>query len=580
MRPLERPVEAWTTSSCTQRQDQKDEARRLLTLIASRPLVLSLAVGLGLVANEALFTAGREAGAAVLLVSYVLTGLYFLLWTRRVNKSLQVYLQIVVDAALVTALVAVTGGPRSQYVLLYLLLILYASLFASFKGALATGLLCSIAYIALWSPVLLGFRLPRTAAWPDSYASIFFNSSLFVAAGVLGGFLARRAEQKENKLKDARLELERIQLGTDVILESIGSGIMSIDSEGKIVHFNKTAAQILGLDPTFVKNRHYAEVLGHGMAGLAEQLRLGLTEGTSVFRGEAEITSRDGRAVPLGINTSLIVTDSGKKAGVVALYQDLTEAKRLDEQSKRQETLAALGAFSAGIAHEIRNCVSPIVGSAELLKREVSLRGDAKRLMDLIVKETDRLEVFLNELLFYARSKPLDPRTVNLQRLIRETIEVVRQHPAHSEGRTVEHEFHEAETWVDLDAEQMKRVFVNLAVNALEALECGGEVVIRTRSEQGATHWSMRTGPSVVVEFEDNGVGIPAETLHRILEPFYSTKGSGTGLGLSIAQRVVERHDGKLSIESRLGMGTKVRVHIPCVLADRLDTPCPVQKAA
>ncbi len=580
MRPLDGPGEAWVLNSPTYRQDQKDEARRLLTLIASRPLVLSLAVGLGALANDALFAAGRETGAAVLLASYALTGLYFLLWARRANRPFQVGLQIVVDVALVTALVAVTGGPRSQYVLLYLLLILYASLFASFKGALATGVLCSCAYMALWSPVLLGLDLPWARAQTEGYAGVFFTGLLFAVAGVLGGVLARRAEQKEKTLKDTRLELERIQLGTDVILESIGSGIMSIDSEGKIVHFNKTAAQILGLEPGLVKDRHYTEVLGHGMSGLAEQFTLGLTQGTSVFRGEAVITSRDGRTIPLGINTSLIVTASGVRAGVVALYQDLTEAKRIEERSKRQETLAALGAFSAGIAHEIRNCVSPIVGSAELLRKEVSLRGDAKRLMGLIVKETDRLEVFLNELLFYARSKPLELKTADLQELIRETMEVVKRHPAHSEGRTVSHEPHEAETWVSVDPEQMKRVFVNLAVNALQALECGGDVVIRTRGEQGSQHWSTRTTPSVVVEFEDNGVGVPAEAMHRILEPFYSTKGSGTGLGLSIAQRVVERHEGRLSIESRLGMGTKVGVHIPCVTADRLDTPYPVHEAA
>jgi two-component system sensor histidine kinase PilS (NtrC family) len=544
-------------------------------------LVLTLAVGLGLLANGALFAYGKQTGVAVLLASYLLTALYFLLWALRVNKAVQLAVQVVMDCTLVTALVAVTGGPGSQYVLFYLLLILCASLLASFRGALATGLLCSTAYVLLWSPAFMSVHASRVAAVrADGSASILLNISLFMSAGVLGGFLARRAEQKERKLTDARRELERVQLGTDVILESIGSGIMTIDSDGKIVHFNRTAAQILGLDAAVVKGSHYEEVLGRDMAGLAQHLKSGLELGVPVFRGETQVTSKSGRIVPLGVNTSLIMTESGAKAGVVALYQDLTEAKKIDEQAKRQETLAALGAFSAGIAHEIRNCVSPIVGSAELLRKEVSLRGDAKRLMELIVKETDRLEVFLNELLFYARSKSLDLKSWDLQELVRETVEIVRQHPAHSAERTIRHEPHERETWVKVDAEQMKRVFVNLAVNALEALECGGEVVVRTRREHAATHWSALAGPSVIVEFEDNGIGIPAETLHRILEPFYSTKGCGTGLGLSIAQRVVERHEGKLSIESRLGMGTKVRVHIPCVLADNLVTPCPVREAA
>jgi len=582
VRPLDGPVDARTSGSGGRRQDYADEARRLLFLVASRPLVLSLAVGLGIAANDTLSVRGREAGAAVLLACYALTGAYVALWRLRANKTFQLVTQVVLDAALVTFLTAVTGGPGSQYVLLYLLLILYVSLFASFRGALAAGLLCAGSYAAVWSSPLaqLYDTSAVVAVRADGYGAMLFYGALFVAVGALSGFLARRIEQKDKKLHDTAMELERIQLGTDVIFESMGSGIMSIDSEGRVVHFNRTASQILGLEPAAVKNRHYEEILGGGMSGLAEQLKIGLEQNVAVFRGETEITSASGRLIPLGVNTSLVVTDSGRKAGVVALYQDLTEAKKLDEQVKRQETLAALGAFSAGIAHEIRNCVSPIAGSAELLSKEVSLKGDAQRLMGLILKEIDRLDVFLNELLFYARSKPAEIKAVDLHNLITETVDLVKQHPAYRDGKTVACSFRESETVVQVDSEQLKRVFVNLAVNALEALECGGELTIRTFCERDARDSRDGRVSFVVVEFSDNGVGIPPETLHRVMEPFYSTKGSGTGLGLSIAQRVVERHNGRLSIESRLGMGTKVRVHIPCAAADNLNTPCPLEKAA
>lgn len=590
MRPLDGPVEAQAPSPRGERQDHTDEARRLLVLIAARPLVLSLAVGFGIAANEALFVPGKSAGTGVLLLSYVLTGVYLLFWKLGMSRSVQVSIQVVTDAVLVTLLIAVTGGQGSQYALLYLLLILYASLFGSSRGAVAAGVLCCGAYATLWLPAFVPSGTLGQRPLPgQSYAGLLFYCSLFVAVGAIGGFLARRAEQKDQKLKDAALELERIQLGTDVILESIGSGIMSIDSEGKVVHFNRTASQILGLDPEEVRNGRFDEVLGPEMSGLAEQFRIGLEENVPVFRGEVEITSADGRKIPLGVNTSLIEAETGKKAGVVALYQDLTEAKKHDERAKRQETLAALGAFSAGIAHEIRNCLSPIAGSAELLSKEVSLHGDARRLMDLILKETDRLEVFLTELLFYARSKPLETKPVALETLIQETIELVKQHTANKEGVSIEYSSAGPEIHVLGDSEQLKRVFVNLGVNALEALECGGELTIRSYLEPvagqppaGATDRDAGRGAaaSAVVEFKDNGVGIPPETLHRILEPFYSTKAAGTGLGLSIAQRVVERHGGRLSVESRLGMGTIVKVHVPSCKADGLKVPCQVQEAA
>ncbi|KPJ60792.1 MAG: hypothetical protein AMJ46_04805 [Latescibacteria bacterium DG_63] len=563
------------------RQDQRSEHGRIRALILARPLALTLAVGFGIALNGEVFTSGAEAGAAILLVSYALTGAYFLLSVLRVRRGFQLSLQIVVDVVLITALVSITGGASSQYVLLYFVLILYASMYLSFGGALAASGLSAAAYLFSWSPTLGSpYLLGAESGGREAVVRILFHSLLFVTVGVLSGFLARRVEQKERKLRDTTSELRRVRLGTDVILQSIGSGIMSIDSEGRVVHFNRAASNILDLDPSDVQNRHFEEVLGPEMAAVAQVLRRGLDHGETVFRGEIQIVSGEGRKVPLGINTSLIVTESGARAGVVALYQDLTEAKRIDEKAKRQETLAALGQFSAGIAHEIRNCLSPITGSVELLRNELSLEGDSERLMNLILKETDRLEVFLAELLFYARAKPPDRQIIHIQDLIEETVELVKRHPAYSRGKLVKCNFAASKTRVGLDREQMKRVFTNLAVNALEAMENTGTLAVSTCLEMDDAAAPGEGGSHVIVKFEDNGAGIPSEKLHRVLEPFYSTKKSGTGLGLSIAQRVVERHGGKLSIDSSLGKGTKVTVHIPCAVADRLDMVCDREKAA
>jgi two-component system sensor histidine kinase PilS (NtrC family) len=581
VRPLSELFSTLASGLFKNRQNQKPEARGLLSLTVARPIVLTLAVGSGIALDQGLFTSGAEGGVRVLVSCYVLTGLYLLLALIRIHTTLHLAFQILMDAFLVTGLVSITGGSSSQYVLLYFILILYASMYLSFRGALTAGALSAAGYCLTWWPQLMPWQVPQASyAGTESALRILFHSILFMTVAILGGFLSRRAEQQDRRLIDATNELHRIKLGTDVILQSIGSGIMSIDGEGKVVHFNKAASDIFGLDPALVLDKHSEEVLGPGISAVGQLLRRGLEEGLTVSRGELEISTRDGRKVPLGINTSLVTTESGQRAGVIALCQDLTEVKKAEEGVKRQETLAALGQFSAGIAHEIRNCLSPIIGSVELLKKELSLQGDSQRLMDLILKETDRLEVFLNELLFYARAKALELKVVNLQELIDETGEIVRRHPAYSPGKTLRCKFHAPETLARLDAEQMKRVFVNLAVNALEAIENHGQLTIRTYLEAGRIIEGNEPSSFLTVEFEDNGVGIPTESLDRVLEPFYSTKGSGTGLGLSIAQRVVERHNGRLSIVSQLGKGTKVRVHIPHLIADRIDTTCLIQKAA
>jgi len=581
VRPRCEPFQAFASRFLGHRQGQKPEARGLLSLIVARPLVLTLAVGSGIALHQESFVSGTQAGVLILVACYLMTGVYLLLAALHLRTALHLVLQIVMDGLLITGLVSVTGVSNSQYVLLYFVLILYASMYSSFRGALTAAALCAGGYSLTWWPQVLPWETSQPGyAGVEAGLKILFHCILFMTVGALGGFLARRVEQQDRRLIDATNELHRMKLGTDVILQNIGSGITSIDSEGKVIHFNRAASNISGLDSALVEKRYFEDVLGPGMSTVAQLLRRGLDEGLTVSRGEVEIASVDGRKIPLGINTSLIVAESGNRAGVIALYQDLTEVKRVEEKAKRQETLAALGQFSAGIAHEIRNCLSPIMGSVELLDKELSLDGDSKKLMNLISKETERLDVFLNELLFYARAKAPEERVVNLQQLINETIEIVRRHPAHSPGKTVTCRFDAKELYAKMDAEQMKRVFVNLAVNALEAIEGHGQLTIGTHVEEGRMNGYGQSCTFVVVEFEDNGVGIQAEDLERVLEPFYSTKGSGTGLGLSIAQRVVERHNGRLSIESQPGKGTKVRVHVRQFTADRIDTTCLTQRAA
>jgi signal transduction histidine kinase len=225
---------------------------------------------------------------------------------------------------------------------------------------------------------------------------------------------------------------------------------------------------------------------------------------------------------------------------------------------RRGETLAAIGELSAGIAHEIRNCLNPIAGSVEVLQRELRVTGENARLLDLIVRESERLDSFIRELLDYARERPLQTENVEVGSLLRDTVDVARRHPGAEPGKTIELVPGDDAMWARMDYEQMKQVLLNLVINALEAVAERGRVTVRTIAEE-------KRGTAGVVGFEvrDRGVGIPPEELKHVMEPFFSTKNGGTGLGLAIVNRIVERHGGTLELESRVGEGTVVRVKLP-----------------
>jgi signal transduction histidine kinase len=243
---------------------------------------------------------------------------------------------------------------------------------------------------------------------------------------------------------------------------------------------------------------------------------------------------------------------------VIAVFQDLSQVKDLEARIRHGETLAAIGELSAGIAHEIRNCLNPIAGSVEVLQRELKVSGENARLLELIVRESERLDSFIRELLDYARERPLHAETVEVGGLLRDAADVARRHPSAAPDKTIRMTAGDEAYWTRADYEQMKQVLLNLLINGLEAIEGAGQVTVRAIAEGAAGR-----GGRVGFEVRDTGIGIPAEELERVTEPFFSTKNGGTGLGLAIVNRIVERHGGTLDIESRVGEGTAFRVWLP-----------------
>lgn len=508
----------------------------------------------------------QRAGSFLAVASALagLSSLYLagLVWGR--VPRVQMAVQVVVDLALVTWLAAATGGRQSQFVLFYVLVILCAGMLFDARGGLAAALLAGAAFGFLpW----LGPQ-PPAGGWLGEFVSPTWPLLLgiFVLVGLLGGYLgwnmrhaSQSLRQAEREVEQAAREVKQVRLDTERILASMSSGVLTLDSEGFVLHVNQAAADILACRAAELRGRRCQDVLGPGQEALLACLRDTLATGRTRHRLEVQMRTAGGRLQPLGISTSILTDEAGQPRGAIAVIADLSEIKAVEERARRAETLAAIGQLSAHIAHEIRNAVVPIAGCVEILQRDLGVRGENGQLLELVARECDRLGRFVTELLDYVREPELMDERVCLNDLVRDVLDLLRRHPRARETRLAM-EDEGAVLWARGDQEQLKRAFLNLAQNAVESMEGRGELRVRLAGRDARA----------AVEFRDHGSGIPAENLPRILEPFFTTKRGGTGLGLAIAARVVERHGGALLVTSEPGAGTTVTVELPQAAEERL----------
>jgi two-component system sensor histidine kinase PilS (NtrC family) len=531
-------------------------------LVRYRMLVAAISLPLGFLLGSGPPFAQR--GADLLLVSGVvaglsviyLAGLHWGRWPRA-----QISAQIAIDVLLVTWVALETGGRHSQFVLFYVLVVLYAGIVFATRGGLLAAIGVAGAYLSLpwlvsgaasspWQSV--AEELIRDPAWP-------LAAGLFIAVGILGGIVGRKVRRSSATLARAAREVKQVRLDTERILASMSSGVLTLDADLRVLHANQAAADVLGIPIGEFRGRLCRELLGPDQDTLLERVEHTLDAGRAQHRQEIEITDREGNRRPVGLSTSILTDEFGDKRGVVAVFADLSEFKAVEERARRSETLAAIGELSAAIAHEIRNAVVPMAGSVEILVKELELEDENQRLLDLVSRECSRLNRFVSELLDYVREAQVHVEMVNLMDLMEEVLELIHQHPT-AESLRVRIECEGDEFCARADGEQLKRAFVNLAQNAVEAMDGAGEltVLLGTRGE------------AVTVSFRDTGPGIAPENRHRIMEPFFTTKRGGTGLGLSTASRVIERLGGSLEVTSSSSEGTTVTVELPQVVGTSL----------
>jgi len=533
-------------------QSADDRWGGLRTLIWARLLVAALALPFGVLLRPDPSLALWGLLGTVLVVVGAASGLFWLGTVWRRGFAVQVYLQLAADVATVTALAALTGGQQSPFVLFYVLVVITGGLQGGLAGGLITAAASGAGLLSL-NPSGSGLA---SAALHASLPKPGMFAPLLVMLGVLAAALRRTAQRARQNLERAARELDRVRFDHDVILRHLTSGVLTVDGTGTVAYLNPAAEEILGLAVGAVRGRWVQDALPARLHPLRDSLLAALERHEVRGRCELLLQGAGGRPLPLGVSTN-VLRHEGQVTGAVAVFQDLTEVREMEVQSRRNQTLAEVGALAAGIAHELRNGLSPIAGSVECLQRELRLEGENAQLMGLIQTECARLNRFVTDLLSYSRERPLVREEFDLGDSLAELSEGLGRDPRRPPGVTVLLQPGAGPAWVAADREQIRQVWLNLARNGLDAVGEKGTLIIA---------WGQDGPGRVTVTFEDDGTGIKADDLSRVGQPFFTTKKGGTGLGLPIAQRIVERHGGALTLRPVSERGAIASVTLPAAV--------------
>jgi len=469
-------------------------------------------------------------------------------------------LQLFGDASLITVFVGMTGGLDSPMSFLYLLPISVASMLLYRNGGVATALVCWAQYGALvmWGPEYWpAGRASALAPTPEPDRVIYFLVAHLVglvAVALLSSYLSERLRAQGDELDERRGAVARLQALNENIVSSINSGLITTNARGTINFMNRGGSEILERSPRDVEGHGAMELFGLDEGFLQEIKRQLLARRR--FRFEEWFSIPGGRKIFLGIAASNLHDKTGRPLGVIFIFQDLTDIQALENEVRLKERMAALGEMAAGMAHELRNPLAAISGSVQYLKGDLKVEGEQLELMEIILRESDRLDHAIRDFLTFAKPGAFAPAPTDLVKLVEDQLKLLDKSRELTRSHRLETVFDESAVVCAVDANRIKQVFWNLATNALKAMPDGGTLSVAVKkTDQG----------QIEIRFSDTGVGMDAELQMRYFQPFHGSFSEGTGLGAAIVYRLVEEHGGRIQIDSREGQGTSVSVLLPDV---------------
>src|ERR1700724_678276 len=488
---------------------------------------------------------------STILFWYSLSLFYVLLLSLWQEHRLQALLQVLTDLIFVSLVIHETGGWDSSLNFLYPLVIIVAAVLLPRVWAQLVAALAFILYGTVLELNYYGVIPSYCVTHPGLkalQAIIFVNLFAFLAVAYLAGLLTTKLRQVRVQLKDASGALENLQALHENIIQSISSGLITTGLDGRITLVNGAAQRLLECTPDQLLGKPVNKVFLDALPDAeSQQMHAEVRFDTATaFRKTVRVRV-----------ASLNVPDRGPLGYVYAL-DDLTEIRRLEREVRLQDRLAAVGRLAAAIAHEIRNPLTSIAGSVSMLAGIADLSDEHRQLLQIVTRESERLNGIITDFLAYSRGKPYQFSNVNLIPLLEDTLTLLdHRMTAENAGIKLERSFPKSEAWVLADGDKLKQVFWNFCENAVRAIKTktttkGGTLTVAL-AERGLD-WEM--------SFADTGPGINPQQTDKIFEPFQSNFEGGTGLGLAIVYQIVQAHEGKVWARSAVGKGTSFVVRL------------------
>ncbi len=505
---------------------------------------------------------------------YLLSGLVYavslvyialLRWFER-RAEIHAQIQFIGDLLMITGLVYYFGGLSSPFSIFYFVVVIAAATLLRRRTALAIAALAWVLYAGL--VVALTYHLldlpDGSTAEGIGFLPLVYDLGAhllgFLSVALLSSHLAQDVARAESALRRKGEQVADLEVFNRDVIESIPSGLITTDLEGRVTSANRAAEEILGFEAQALGGN---PIYDTGFLTRAQWDGLVSSDSTSQ-RTRRELVYKRGEVSRfIGYALSRLTNAEGTPSGHIMIFQDLTDWRQLQEELRLKDRMAAVGELAAGIAHEIGNPLAAISGSVQMLAGTYEGEPAQNKLLEITLKESQRLDRTIRSFLKFARPKDRASVRFDVAELLTENLKLLRHSSEVAKTHELELELNPTSVSLEADPDQISQIFWNLARNALRAMPDGGTLTVA----------GQLRGTTYRISFEDTGRGMDNEERARLFHPFKSFFDSGTGIGMAIVYRIVEEHGGRLTVNSEPGSGSTITVELPLPEDELAGTP-------